>query len=77
MSLPRLAWWDHGGYLVASTDAFIVLVRGDWGEMGEKLEQIQREREAVTIIQGDPVPRAVKAAERVAGFHAKPSLLRG
>lgn len=32
LSLPRLAWWDHGGYRVASTDAFIVLVRGDWGE---------------------------------------------
>lgn len=31
LSLPRLAWWDHAGYLVASTDAFIVLVRGGLG----------------------------------------------
>lgn len=55
-----------------------MLVRRDWGEMGEKMEQIQRERERQLPSSKEILsPEQSRLQREWQAFHAKPSLLRG
>lgn len=76
LSLPGLAWWECGRYLVARMDAFIVLVHGGWGGVGGESEQIQR-------VKQSPSSKEILSPEQSSlhrgwrASHAKPSLLSG